>query len=406
MSFFNFDGGDEGDDSDNDLDLDAYDDTGLLALLASNRRANGGGGGGRQSSSSSALFAVAATATACSVVDAVANTEAGSTEDVELEVESDWDNDIDWEDADQDDNDDDDDDASQHHFPTRGVMINIGKSVGKSNHPDDDNEGPEEKIGRGNDEDECDPSSSRKRKRSTIRVLRNVPRETQRMILSIRRTQLLCCVARSLQFSYATCWGSCISGDEFELYDDRLLLANVAYSLIPKEFHASPATKSKCDRASNFTIPSKNEVRRFSLWCFQFLNQCGERRRAALLRNIAHGAATSISTSTSRQRTRKLPRKNGTKQSRENEMKRTMQESSSSETLHSQNHPIVTGDRQAIMNPQADLLRKVLCLSPHYDEDPQLLLEDEGGVVDAIDAAERITDHDKSLLFLTMARYA
>jgi hypothetical protein len=87
-------------------------------------------------------------------------------------------------------------------------------------------------------------------------------------------------------------------------------------------------------------------------------------------------------------------------------MKRTMQESSSSETLHSQNHPIVTGDRQAIMNPQADLLRKVLCLSPHYDEDPQLLLEDEGGVVDAIDAAERITDHDKSLLFLTMARYA
>jgi hypothetical protein len=34
MSFFNFDGGNEGDDSDNDLDLDAYDDTGLLAYYA------------------------------------------------------------------------------------------------------------------------------------------------------------------------------------------------------------------------------------------------------------------------------------------------------------------------------------------------------------------------------------
>jgi hypothetical protein len=395
-------------------------DDGLLALLASRRangRGGGGGGGGKpssSSSSSSSAFADAATATATSVASAIPNTGASTTEDVELEVESDGDNNVDWEDADQDDGDnydedDDNDDASQHHFPTRGVMINLGKNVGKSNHPDEeDNEGPpDEKIGRGNDEDGCDPSSSsRKRKRSTIRVLRNVPNETQRMILNIRRTQLLCFIARSLQCSYVTtCGASCISGDEFELYDDRLLLANVAYSLIPEEFHdnsiASPATKSKGPRASNFTIPSKHELRRFSLWCFQFLNQCGERRRAALQRNVAHGAAATILTSTSRQRNRKLPRNYGTKQSIENQMKCTMQESSSCP----QNRPTVTGDRPASMNPQADLLRKVLYLSPHYDEDPQLLLEDEMGVVDAIDAVERITDHDKSLLFLTMARY-
>ncbi len=50
-------------------------------------------------------------------------------------------------------------------------------------------------------------------------------------------------------------------------------------------------------------------------------------------------------------------------------------------------------------------------LSPHFDEDPQLLLDEEeeyGGVlvggVDAIDAVERMSAHDKVLLFLTLIR--
>ena len=42
-----------------------------------------------------------------------------------------------------------DDDSSQLHFPNRGVMIDIGKRVGKSNDPDEKNDGPDEKIGRG-----------------------------------------------------------------------------------------------------------------------------------------------------------------------------------------------------------------------------------------------------------------
>ena len=325
--------------------------------------------------------------------------------------EEEWDNDVDWEDADQEEEEDDegdeheDDDASQHHFPTRGVMINIGKSVGKSNHQEDDHPIPidDEKVGQGKDEDACNPPSSKKRKRkSTIRVLRNVPPETQRLILNIRRTQLLCNVARSVQCSFVACGGggSIIHGnDDSESNDyDRLLVAHVAYSLIPQEFIATPiSTTTPSHRESKYTIPTVHELRRFSQWSFQFLNQCGKRRRAALQRNLAHGASATIASPDSRQRTRRVPGKVGTKQqSREN------QRTPSLESLRSQN---ACRHHQTITNPHSDLLQKVMYLAPHYDEDPQLLIEEEGTDVDAIDAVERITPHDKALMFLTMARY-
>ena len=84
-----------------------------------------------------------------------------------------------------------------------------------------------------------------------------------------------------------------------------------------------------------------------------------------------------------------------------------MKENSISEIQSSQNQVNESSHGPISTNPHSDLLRKVMYLSPHYDEDPQLLLEEEeGGVVDAIDAVEGITDHDKALIFLTMARYA
>ena len=398
---FNFDGGD---DTDDDLDLDAYDDTGLLALAARRER---GGGVGKSTSTTSAADADMVAVAAAAVGGGI---DGGTTENVDMDAElneEDWDNDIDWEDADQTDEggEHEDDDASQHHFPTRGVMINIGKSVGKSNHPEDDHPIPidDEKVGQGKDEDACNPPSSKKRKRkSTIRVLRNVPPETQRLILNIRRTQLLCNVARSVQCSFVACGGggSIIHGnDDSESNDyDRLLVAHVAYSLIPQEFIATPISRTTpTHRESKYTIPTIHELRRFSQWSFQFLNQCGERRRAALQRNVAHGASATIASPDSRQRTRRVPGNVGTKQqSREN------QRTPSLESLRSQN---ACRHHQTITNPHSDLLQKVMYLAPHYDEDPQLLIEEEGTDVDAIDAVERITPHDKALMFLTMARY-
>ena len=150
-----------------------------------------------------------------------------------------------------------------------------------------------------------------------MRVLKNVPQSTQQMVLNIRRTQLLCNVVRAVQCSLDACGGSSIRGD-LDSDDDRTLLAHVAYSLIPPEFSQS-TTHSKCPRKTNYVIPTKEELHTFSQWCFQFLNRCGERRRATLQRNVAHGAAAASSSTTSRRRIRNLPSDNRIKQSTENQ---------------------------------------------------------------------------------------
>ncbi|KAL7551264.1 hypothetical protein ACHAWF_014450 [Thalassiosira exigua] len=358
---FNF-SGDE--DDDDELDLDAFDDTGLLAL-ASRERTEG----------------AAASASAASTSAAAAPTreegDGGGGDDDVGEWSGDGESDggdwgVDWEDADSGE-DEDDENVGDENGNACAVMVHLGKSTGKSNDPD---ECAEEKKAESKDDDEGRPS--KKRKRATVRVLRNVPLETQQMVLDVRRSELLCRAAQCTERSLA-----CGAGGPVDEAGDRALLLPVAHSLIPPEFHAPDASSTEKPNDSLSCVPTKPQLRRFAQWFFQLVNRAGERRRSALRRNVAQGAAAA--------RPRQSPRRSPGGRAASASMRQS-----------APGQPDASGRPSEAHAPPARLLQMLMHLSPRYGEDPQLFSEEWG--VDAVDAVERITALEKALLLLAMVR--
>ena len=313
---FNFSDYEEEED---EFDLEEYDETGLLAQASRETEAN-------------------APAVAAKYAEAGALAQDGGDSDG-----GDWDN-VDWEDA-----DDEEEEADARSiaktlppaFPQEGITIHIGRRVGKSNDPDDN----EQRKGIMSDEVIQHQPAKKKRRKSTIRVLRSVPPETQLLILNIRRAHLLCCLIHSLRCSFL-----CSEGGG----DDNIELFSTALSLIPQEFHA---VEHATNTEAPFIIPTATTVKEFSLWYFQFVHQAGQRRRRTMDRNAAQGAAAPTFT---RKRRR----------------------------------------RQSLTN--SSLMQILRRFSPSYDDEPQMFIEQEG--LDPIEAVECITAKEKVMMFLVMVR--
>jgi len=363
------------DNEEEDFDLDAYDDTGLLALASRDTTVSNDNDIEPAAAAAVATPSPMATTTCAKIRGASAQDMDEESFGEEEKDGGDWDN-VNWEDAGEEEDSDEEDDDTPQNFPTQGVMINFGKSntAGKSNTPDDNHE---DKKMSAEEKDETNSNKSKKRKRKTTRVLRNVPYETQQMILNVRRSKILCDVVQSMQYSYL-----CGSGSGSELEEDGMLLSTLAYSMIPQEFHNQLDTTTGDNYQA--TIPTKQQLCDFSNWFFQFVNQAGERRRAALERNVAQGAVASTS------------RRGGRRQSRGNKKQAAKKKEGTYDMdISSQ----IQNDKPKPIN----LLQTLTYLSPQYDEDPQLFVEEEDGI-DAITAVENITSHEKVLLFLTMVR--
>ena len=264
----------------------------------------------------------------------------------------DWDN-VDWEDAVEEEEDSDNDRCEElPSFPQEGITINIGRRLGTSNNPDDI-DGQREEQKKEEEEVAVQDEPPKKKRKATVRVLRNVSPETQQLVLNIRRSHLLCCMIHSMQCSLL-----CSGGGDISVWDESTEIFHTALSLIPQEFHTNT---NAC--TSTFIIPTASTVKLFTDWFFDFVNHAGKRRRRAIGRNAAQGATAPS--------TRKRVDNSGTDQS--------------------QQRPST-----------ATLLRRLRHLSPCYDEEPQLFLEQEGE--DPIHAVESITAQEKVMLFLVMVR--
>ena len=281
-------------------------------------------------------------------------------DDADDSDENDWDN-VDWEDAadEQDEPDSEEHEEILPSFPQEGITIQIGRKagvVGRSNNPDDYVEQTEEEK-KSEEEAVHDDAVEKKPRKATVRVLRNVPIETQQLVMNVRRSHLLCCMIHSLQCS-SLC--SDISHDASGIQGE--ILFNVALSLIPEQFHTDPANSTT---ASSFTIPTVTTVKQFSEWFFEFVDNAAQRRRRAIGRNVAQGATTRSA--------------------------RKRRRTDDASYLTTQIPTIST------------LLRRLTHLSPCYDDEPQLFLDEQEGL-DPILAVESITAQEKVMLFLTMIR--
>jgi hypothetical protein len=327
--------------------------------------------------------------------------------------------------------------------------------VGADDDDNDDNGG-----GGGATDKSEEPSqpaaATRKRKRNPNRaVLRDAPLETRVLVTNVRRAGMLCdvamCAMRSNLAGAPVAYRRGYGNDDDHRDDDddddcrSSLLSHLAHSLIPLGFHPPrrdddddggdddaittttaqlpfPAEKSpppyrsgKSIRRPTTTaataivaVPTKRTLRLFSSWCFGFLNGAGDRRRAALRRNEAQGASAATATSTRGERRR-------VRRGRQSEVENTRLVNPSNDEQRvdppSNDDRYLNGRTVFHANTTADrLIRTLTCLSPQYDEDPQLYDGGgegggEGGVSDAIDAVEGITGHEKTLLFLVMLRY-
>lgn len=324
MSSFNFSDNEDED----EFDLEEFDETGLLAQASREREA----------------------AAAAAAANDDTNETSGDHYNYEGESDGgDWDN-VDWEDADEVDDVDNEEQPDVESFPREGVTIHIGRRVGKSNCPDEINE---QEVEKKNDDDAVQDKSAvmKRRRKPTVRVLRNITPQTKSLVLNIRRTHLLCSMIHSMRCSFLCSGG----GDGYELL-------NTALSLIPIQFHSVQHTTN-----DPFIIPTSTTVKQFSAWFFQFVSQAGNRRRRAIGRNAAQGAATPTSA-------RKRRRQNS--------------------TIRPSRHSVSTSSM---------ILRRLRHLSPCYDDEPQLFVEEEQGV-DPIEAVEGIGTEEINLLFLTMVR--
>ncbi|KAL7454047.1 hypothetical protein ACHAWC_005678, partial [Mediolabrus comicus] len=250
----------------------------------------------------------------------------------------------------------DEDEFDLEEFDETGLLAQASR---KSNCPDEINEQEEEKK---NDDVVQDKSAGMKRRRKpTVRVLRNISPQTKLLVLNIRRTHLLCSMIHSMRRSFL-CSGGGDSRSDVHDCDKRHELFNTALSLIPIQFHSVQHTTN-----DTFIVPTSTTVKQFCAWFFQFVNQAGNRRRRALGRNAAQGAATPTSA-------RKRRRRNST----------------------------IRPSRPSVTTTSM-ILRRLRHLSPCYDDEPQLFIEQEQGV-DPIEAVEGITTEEINLLFLTMVR--
>jgi hypothetical protein len=278
---------------------------------------------------------------------------------------------------------------------------------------------------------------------------------------------MLCDLARCARISQFASAGNVVDDD-----DDRslsALLCHLAHSLIPLEFHdglqeeedddddndddddddrkiSSKSSSSTLhlhgsnDRISTIpnidaaTVPTKRKLRRFSSWFFHFINDAGIRRRDALRRNVARGAVFSAAVVGMGRATRrggKLRRDGGRGSSSAGDEYFVSRGRSASMKGGGGNGWSGVGDgaeERALLGTRCQgvdnrrqnawsecdaafadrLIRTLACLSPQYDEDPQLYEGgnvEGGGALDAIDVVERIGRHEKNLLFLIMLRY-
>jgi xeroderma pigmentosum group C-complementing protein len=329
MSSFNFS---DNEDEEDEFDLEEFDETGLLAQASREREA--------------------AAAAAPKNDDTIIEASIGDSDG------GDWDN-VDWEDADEEDDVDNEEQPDVESFPREGVTIHIGRRVGKSNCPDEINE---QEVEKKNDDDVVqDKSAAMKRRRKpTVRVLRNITPQTKLLVLNIRRTHLLCSMIHSMRRSFLCSSGGDSRSDVHDC-DKRHELFNTALSLIPIQFHTVQHTTN-----DTFIIPTSTTVKQFCAWFFQFVNQAGNRRRRALGRNAAQGAATPTSA-------KKRRRRNST----------------------------IRPSRPSVTTTSM-ILRRLRHLSPCYDDEPQMFIEQER--LDPIEAVEGITTEEINLLFLTMVR--
>lgn len=455
---FNFSLHNEDDENgDIELNLEGFDDTGLLALASREREYE-------TSATDPDNFAANARAVPTSNND-YNETDIlwhdGDNDDI-VDDEGDWCDDVDWQD------DDDENDGGRElpetssrgqspveicirrRLPSRGVTIDFGTMT--------DEEGSDDK----------DRKTTKKRKRApTRKVLRNIPVETQLLIRDIRRVQLLCFLAVGARCSY-TCGNNVTDSLQSQERGSnegeyiRNLLSHIAFSLVPMEFHdgemqieqsdltrespdaetvgniiptsskmnmrkqqqssthhSMPKNPGAAPRKKPYTIPSKPILLQFSQWFFQFVNRASDRRREIINRNISMGAAiipnnnitNSSSKSWSPRRTRRQRRKSDFK---------TAEIESEMHSENSPRHPSLSNERQrgTFIPPTKCLLQRLMHLSPHFDEDPQLFLDRDCVIEnidftdvsnssvnsDAVSAVANISALEKVLLFLSLVR--
>eukprot|EP00804_Cyclotella_cryptica_P013586 CCRYP_012947-RA/>CCRYP_012947-RA protein AED:0.02 eAED:0.02 QI:271/1/1/1/1/1/3/1134/1019 len=385
------------DDDEGEIDLDEYDDTGLLAL----------------SSRQSAVAATTAQKSSASSLTPNENNYLNGSEASDHDEDL---SDVDWEDADDHESNENSEvedffekKLPSPNFPSRGVTVTFS-SVSNTPAEEHDHAADRSHALQGAEE------PSKKRKRSTVRVLRDVPHHTQQLILGVRRSHLLCCAARSMR-----CSSTCSLGVEktkdggcaFTPTDNEVkyLLMHVSHSLVPMQFHSTCSDTPNQSYANlsapkqKYNIPSNQLVRDFSQWFFQFVN-AAERRRNAIRRNVAQGASAAAATggaSPVASRTRRPRRTDNLNHSASKRQRNTRANKAEDNNIADSDAGNSFGGYQTRSNiPSAkNLITKLMYLSPYYDDDPQLFL-DEG--VDVIQVAENITPLEKSLLFLLMIR--
>ena len=307
--------------------------------------------------------------------------------------------DIDWEDADENDHgnntvhDGDNIATRLPSLPSEGVTITFSSA---SNTPS------EEKGLAGNHEYQAlnkEETTSKNRKRSTVRVLKNIPYHTEQLILNERRSHLLCCLSHSLRCSSLCSVGQSQNHQSSQTIDndkeEASLLLNTACSLVPAEFHINGnQTPKEADSSStNCIIPTNEQLHNFSEWFFQFANP-GERCRIAMQRNVAQGAAGAA-----RSPARKRGRTSTAVDCNPSKSKKGGNVSGGNE--HGcETHPIELLSNNILSTNS--LITRLMYLSPYYDNDPQLFLN---SGIDFIRLVESITPLEKALLFLAMARY-
>ena len=366
---FNFDSNPD----DEGIDLDAFDDTGLLALSS------------RQELISSQV----------PPKKAEAPTLAGN--DIDWE-EADSDEGVDWIDVDDHDSVhrdaskvDNDLDRKMSALPAQGVTITFSST---SNTPADAvaGDGLSQTSG---DEPKKETDGTRKRKRGTVRILKDVPRHTQQLILGVRRAHLLCCVARSVRYSSICSEVDAYFPKQLDGSNPGDLLLNLAHSLVPTQYHL---TQLEAD-APKYVIPTDQQLKDFSLWFFDFIN-AAQRRRNTVQQNIAQGAARrspKVSRGTCKSAPADMAQIETKKRS--NSITTSQCEETLGLTMSNPFGDYLSPENVTVIN---SLVAKLTYLSPYYDDDPQMFLNDG---VDVIGLVERISSLEKVLIFLAMVRY-
>lgn len=356
---FNFDSSP----SDNeDIDLDEFDDTGLLALSSRQEAA-------AQANSTAAARSPKKNDSA----DSEAGDDGGN---VDWE---DGESDVDWEDADDENGtaeyiSDEDLDRKMPALPTQGVTVTFSSvcntpeepvcmDTKQNNEPSTQNEEP--------------VKNTKKRKR--VHVLKDVPHHTQQLILDVRRSHMLCCVARSMKCS-SICSTCDVPTQNCDDDESRAMLLSLAYSLIPEQFHACDGQGTN----SKDSIPTNHQLREFTLWFFEFAN-AAERRRETVQQNVARGAVVSP---VHRKRARKSASNISSKKSRKS--RRDQADETGQPNATPTDSPTVES-----------LTTKLAYLSPYYDDDPQLFINDG---TDVIGLVENISALEKTLLMLVLVR--